>query len=413
MNKSLREYDFFAPEVIESPFEFYRLARREAPVYLLPGSNVYLVTTYDLVVQALARPEVYSNKFSALLEGRAASDPDLRAITAKGWPQVDTLLTNDPPSHTRFSKLVNKAFSLGRVKKMEGYIRDICDELIDAFADAGECEFSSAFAVKLPIIVIADQLGVPRTDLDKFKRWSDAFVERLGGMASKEAEREAAELVLEFQHYMIEKCNARRTEPRDDILSDLVHAQVDGERPLDDAELLNIIQQLLVAGNETTTNALTGGLLLLIQHPEQMAKVRRNPALIPNLVEEVLRLEAPTAGMWRVVKQDTELGGVAIPAGSMVHLRYAAANRDADRYPEPEDFDVDRKNAKTHLAFGRGIHMCIGAMLARKEMTVALERLLARLDAIRLAEGRNDLKHFPNMLLRGLQKLYIEFDKAA
>ena len=130
-------------------------------------------------------------------------------------------------------------------------------------------------------------------------------------------------------------------------------------------------------------------------------------------MEEVLRLEAPTAGMWRVVKQDAELGGVAIPAGSMVHLRYAAANRDADRYPEPEDFDVDRKNAKTHLAFGRGIHMCIGAMLARKEMTVALERLLARLDAIRLAEGRNDLKHFPNMLLRGLQKLYIEFDKAA
>ncbi len=415
MTKPLAEYNFFDPAVIEDPFEFYQVAREQAPVYLLPGTNppIYLVTSFDLISEALKDPYTYSNNFSAALQGRAAYDEDVKKVIAKGWPQVDTLLTNDPPSHTRFRKLVNTAFTPGKVNRLEDYVADFVNELIDGIIDRGECEFISDFAVKLPVTVIADQLGVPRSDMALFKTWSDAFVARLGGMASKEEELEAAQHIVDFQHYMIEKAAERRKDPKQDILSDLVHAQVDDERPLDEAELLSILQQLLVAGNETTTNTLAGGLLLLIQNPEQMARVRQDPALIRNMVEEILRLESPTSGMWRVVKKDGELGGVKIPAGSMLHLRYAAANRDETRFEDAESFDPGRKNAGIHLAFGRGTHMCVGAVLAKKEMTVAFTHLLRRLDNIRLAEGRNDLTHFPNVLLRGLKALHIEFDRAA
>lgn len=413
MTKPLSAYNFFDPAVIENPFEFYGALHREAPVYPLPETDIVLVSDYDLVIEALAKPELFSNKFGPLLEGRAAQEPEVRAVMDHGWPAVDTLLTNDPPSHRRFSKLVNKAFSAGRVKKMEGYMEAIVDELIDTIEPAGRCEFVADFAVKLPVIVIADQLGVPRSDMTKFKQWSDSFVARLGGMASKEEELECAKDVVAFQHYMHERLEERRRAPRDDILSDLVNARVEDERPLDDAECLNILQQLLVAGNETTTNAIAGGLLLLIHNPQSQRRIADDPSLMANMVEEVLRLEAPTSGMWRVVKQDTELGGVAIKAGAMVHLRYAAANRDPDQYEDPDAFDPARKNAKSHLAFGRGIHICIGAMLARKEMQVAFGRLFARLDNFRLQEGKNDLTHFTNVMLRGLKVLYVEFDRKA
>jgi cytochrome P450 len=190
----------------------------------------------------------------------------------------------------------------------------------------------------------------------------------------------------------------------------MVNARIDGERELDTAELLSMVQQFLVAGNETTTNSLAGGILLLIQNPGEFAKILANPDLIKNMVEEVLRLESPTNSMWRIVKRDAELGGVAIPAGSTLLLRYGSGNRDAAKFPDPDRFDVERKNAQMHLAFGRGTHSCIGAMLSRKEMNVAFRRVTARLKNPRLAPG-NDLSHHINLLLRGLKSLHIEFDR--
>jgi cytochrome P450 len=321
------------------------------------------------------------------------------------------LLTADPPEHERFRVLVNKAFTASRVKKMQNYIEQIVDELIDRFIDKGECEFVSELAVPLPVKVIATQLGVPQDALHKFKKWSDSFIARLGRMNSKEQEIECAKDVVAFQHYFNNVIEERRKQPKDDIITDLVKAEVAGERSLNTAELLNIIQQLLVAGNETITNAIAGGMLLLIQNPDQIALVQKEPSKIENLVEEVLRLETPTAGMWRVVRQETELEGVQIPAGSLVMVRFDSANRDPAKFQDGEGFDVCRQNAGSHVAFGHGIHFCVGAMLARKEMQVAYERLLLRLKNIRLAPGKNDLKHFPNVLLRGLKHLYIEFDK--
>jgi cytochrome P450 len=412
MNKPLDQVNFFDPELLEDPFDFYQAAIAQAPVFHLPGTNIYLVLSYDLVMEATGRVEDFSNNFGALLAGKRSEDPELKAILDQGWPQRDTLLTADPPAHTRFRKLVSLAFSMKRVDAMEPYIRSIASDLIDGFAAKSACEFVRDFAVPLPVAVIAEQIGMTRADTPTVKRWSDAFADRLGGLASKERELECAREVVEFQHFMKGKLDERRANPTDDLLSDLVNARVEDERPLDDAELLSILQQLMVAGNETTTSTLAGGLLLLIQNPEQMAKVRTDPSLIPNMVEEMLRLESPTAGLWRVVRRDTELGGVAIPAGSMLMLRFAAANRDPSKFEVPDAFDVARRNANRHMAFGRGIHVCIGNMLARKELTVDFQELLARLEGIRLDDG-NDLRHVPNMLLRGLSRLAIRFEARA
>ncbi|WP_254013249.1 cytochrome P450 [Limnofasciculus baicalensis] len=308
--------------------------------------------------------------------------------------------------------LVNKAFTTSRVKKMEDYIKQTVDEIIDSFITKGECEFVSEFAVPLPVKAIAAQLGVPQEDLPKLKKWSDSFIARLSRMISREQELESASDIVAFQHYFHQVIEERKKEPKDDLISDLVQAQVGSERPLNMAELLNIIQQILVAGNETITNAIAGGMLFLIQNPSQIALVQADPSKSENLVEEILRMETPTAGMWRVVQQDTEIDGIQIPAGSLVMIRFDSANRDPAKFPDGEQFDVCRHNAGNHLAFGHGLHFCVGANLARKEMQVAYERLLQRLKHIRLAPGKNDLLHIPNVLLRGLKHLYIEFERA-
>ena len=408
MNTATQPINFFSAEVLADPFAAYQEVLAHSPVYVVPGANITMVLSYDLIAEATSRVDDFSNDFSALLAGMRSADPEVVAILEQGWPQQNTLLTADPPTHTRFRKLVNLAFSMKRVDALETHMRGIATSLIDGFIDKGECEFVHDFAMPLPVQMITEQIGIDRTDFTTVKRWSDAFADRLGSMISRERELECATIVVEFQHAMKEKIEARRSLPCDDLLSDLVTARVDGERPLDDAELMSILQQLMVAGNETTTSSLAGGLVQLIRNPDQAAKVRANPALVRNMVEEVLRTESPTAGLWRVVKHDTELGGVSLKGGTMLMLRFAAANRDPSRFENPDRFDVERKNANSHLAFGRGIHMCVGNMLSRKELAVAFNVLLERLDDLSIVD-ESALTYSPNMLLRGLTALPIRF----
>ncbi|WP_422061860.1 cytochrome P450 [Sphingopyxis sp.] len=403
---------FFEPQVIADPFDYYRAWMPKSPVVQL-SDGMFLVLSYDLCSQATGDVETFSNNFQGTLSGAMAEDGDVAAILADGWPQVDTLLTADPPTHTRFRKLVNLAFSMKRVAAIEEDMRGVVTGLIDKMAEKGDADFVRDFGIPLPVAMIASQIGMTGDDLDKVKRWSDAFVDRLGRMIPKDRELECAREVVEFQHFVKAKIDERRAERTEDLLSDLVYAEVDGERPLEDAEILSIMQQLMVAGNETTTSALAGGLLQLIENPDQMAKAvaavdEGNDRAILNLVEEVLRTESPTAGMWRMVLKDAELGGVKIPKGAMVQLRYAAANRDPARFPDPDRFDMERANARSHLAFGKGIHMCVGNMLSRKEMAVAYTELLRRLTEFRVAEGHTP-SWPPNMLLRGLTSLPIHF----
>lgn len=403
----------FAPETLSRPWAFYAACHRLAPAFQLPGTPITYVTGYDAVADALGRPHEFSNAFGTDLAGARSQDPDVTAILATGWPAVDTMLTADPPVHTRYRKLVNLAFSMKKVDALEKRMRGIVTDLIDAMqakAARGEAvDFVTDFAIPLPVAVIASEIGMQSSaDVTLVKRWSDAFADRLGQMIRRERELECAREVVEFQHHCKTLIDARRATPTGDLLSDLVHASVDGENPLDDAETMSILQQLMVAGNETTTSTLAGGLLMLMENPEALQQVRADPLLIPNMVEEMLRLEAPTSGMWRVVKKDATVGGVEAKAGTMLMVRYAAANRDPAKFENPDAFQPDRRNARTHLSFGRGIHMCVGNMLSRKELAVAFEELLARLDDVALTPGAQ-LSWKPNMLLRGLSNLPIQF----
>ncbi len=416
MNQPAQFANFFEPATLIDPFGYYQAAHANAPILAVPQQNLHIVFNYDLIAEATGRTDEFSNDFGALLGGTRAQDPELRAILDKGWPAPPTLLTADPPVHTRFRKLVNLAFSMPRVNAIEADIRSKVIGLIEGFADRGECEFLEDFAVPLPVSMIAKQIGL-EDQLDRVKRWSDSGVDQLSQMISKERELECARDGVEFQHVIKAKIDERRANGGDDLLNDLVQARIDGEQPLTDPEIMSIMNQFMVAGNETTTSTLAGAMLQLIRNPDQLAKAAaaaggKDTKLIGNLVEEALRTETPTAGMWRFVKRDAELGGHLLPKGSMLHLRYAAANRDPAKFPDPDKFDIERTNARTHLAFGRGIHMCVGNMLSRKEIAVAFDELLARLTNFAITDEAA-INVPPNMLLRGITKLPISFERRA
>ena len=412
VSKALADIHPFDPAVIADPYAYYRRLHAEAPVHRDPHTGIVFVSSYELVLEVLRSPDRFSSHFGAGLGGQAVGNEKVRAIMQEGYPAVDTMLTADPPEHGRFRGLVNKAFTPRRVARLEARIQEIANELVDAFVGEGRFEVLSQFAVLLPLTVIAEQLGVSLGDLGRLRRWTDGFTTQLSGMAAKEDEIEAAKRIVEFQKYFADRIDEVAEEPRDDILSDLVRARIEGERPLDVAESLSILQQLLVAGNETTASAITEGLLLLLRHPDQLELVMEDAERIPNMIEEVLRVASPTQNIWRVVASDCELGGVELPAKTFMMIRYGAANRDAQQFPDPDRFDVLRENASSHLAFGNGIHFCIGAMLARKEMHVAFQTALSRLPGLRIEEG-SPLHYKPSMLLRGLEELHLAFDPSA
>ena len=401
------QFNPFALETIECPYPFYAAMRHEAPVYQVPGMGFFIVSRYEDLQFVLTHPELFSSKTGPGV--RKEPPQEVLDIWAQGWMPVPTLLTNDPPAHRRFRGLVNKAFTPRRVALLEPSITTIANNLVDSFINTGSVELVAQFAVPLPLTVIADALGVPREDLPRFKRWSDDSVAPLGGMITLERELECARSTVEFQHYFATRLEERRTHPRDDILTDLLNARLEGETPLNMGEMLNILQQLLVAGNETTTNLIASAMLLLLQNPAQMERIQADHALIPNLIEEALRLESPVQGLFRMTKVDVEIGGVQIPAGSRLVLMYASGNRDDTQFSAAEQFDVCRANAKDHLAFGLGLHYCLGAPLARLEGRIAFETLLKRVKNLRLAPGKNSFTHTPSFILRGLQKLYVEF----
>lgn len=414
--RSPADFNLFDPAVMECPFPFYEALRGEAPVYEVPGFGMYLISRFDDVTDALRSPEIFSSDLARARPGSVVglfSPPpteEIQQVLREGYPATKTLLTNDPPSHTRYRALVSKAFSPRRVAQMEPGIHALAHELIDAFVEDGRVELVRQYAVRLPLTIIADALGVPRTDMEAFKRWSDKAVSPLGNLLSYDQQVEVARNYVEFQRYFAEKIDERRREPADDMLTDLVDARVDGEA-LSTPELLDIVQQMLVAGNETTTKLIGSSMLLLLEHPDTMAAVRADRTLVPALVEEALRLEAPVQGLFRITATDTVLGGATIPEGSLCVLLYGSANRDDDAFPEATALDLQRENARNHVSFGLGTHYCVGASLARAEARIAFDALLDRLVEIRRATTEPPT-YERNFVFRGLSELWLEFDRA-
>ena len=385
-------FDPYAPEALEDPYPFYARLRDEAPLYASPDHGFFVVSRYEDVVAVARNPQDFS---SANGIGPALTFDNL------------TMIEKDPPDHTRLRRLVNKAFTPRAIAQWEERVRQICNDLFDRFVDAGRCDLMADFATPLPVIVIAEMLGVEPERLEDFKRWSDVVVDALVvDWRAKDQEKVVATF-LEMTEYFGTIVKARKAEPRDDLVTALVQAREESEA-LTAAEINAALVLLLVAGNETTTNLIGNGALAITSHQDQVALIRKDPALWPAAVEEALRYDAPIQGTFRTTTRAVDLHGETIPEGSKVLNLWGSAGRDPSRFAGPHRFDVTR-DASGHVSFGSGVHLCLGAPLARLEGRVALETAVARVQNVRV-DGPTTRR--PNPFFRGFEHLPVTFEPA-
>jgi cytochrome P450 len=394
-------YQLLDPEVLADPYPLYRHLRTEDPVHWDPYLHAWVVTRYAEVVEVLHR---FSAKRTPTPEKLAALGMEQLAPIAR--VMVRQMLFLDPPQHTRVRGLAAMAFTPRRVERLRDHIDEIANSLLDAVSSRGEMEVMGDLANPLPAIITAEMLGVPTDDHRKLKDWSQDFAEMLGnfqhnpGRAAKVA-RSLEEMTAYFQ----EAVRRQATRPTEGLVNALTVAELDGDRLTEDEVVANVIVTL-VGGQETTTNLIGNGLLTLLRHPEEMERLRRDPALVPAAIEELLRYESPSQHTARLAPDDVELGGKLIKRGQAVIAVMGAANRDPERFPDPERVDLARVDNR-HLAFGWAAHFCFGAPLARIEGQIAFSALLRRLPNLRLTPG--PITWRSNLGLRGLTALPVTF----
>jgi cytochrome P450 len=398
-------YSPAAPEVQECPYPYYELLRDER-VHRIEGTNHYVVARYEDAVRVSRHPELFSNR----KYWQSDDDPDLAAILAEQrYPIEPALVDNDPPEHTVYRRIASRAFTPARLREVEPSIRAICEDLVDRFAGRGEVEFISEFCRPLPMRVTCSLIGLPLELSDRIGVWADSYNALATRQLPKERALVAQRHVVDFNNYLADVLEERRARPGGDVISELTQAATPEGLLLDFVELSGIVRNLVAAAPETTRVMLGITMLQLLEHPDELERVTSDRSLIPRLVEESLRHDSPQQWNWRQVLRDVDLGGVAIPAGSWLHVVWGSANRDPAVFDEPDRFAVSRPNSNRQLAFGSGIHFCLGAPLARMEGRVAFETLLARLANLRLAEGDAIQRHL-HPTLRALGALRLRFD---
>jgi cytochrome P450 len=410
------------PEALRCPERYYEALKAEGPAPFVDEIESYVVTNYDDIARILRDTETFSNANptgpdvagsvrTAFSEAVDQSD-EARALLADfhHHSAVPVLIGADPPLHDRQRALVSHAFRPSRIAQMETYIEQIANELIDGFIGGGEFEVVEQFSLDLPLRVIVDLLGLPHDDVPRFKAWSEDFRHVVGNpRVTSEDLLSMARTQVAFDEYFAEAVEDRRAHPREDLITDIVQAELDGES-LGLQEMLSALNQFFVAGHETTMMMITSALYRLVHDDDLMAAVRRDISLLPALLEETLRLHPPVQGLFRVTTKDAEIAGVSISKGSYVYLAYAAGNRDPAVFERPEDLDLQRR-ARPHFAFGQGVHFCIGAPLTRAEGRIGLSALLSRLDNLRdLDQGLPDYQ--PSYIGHGLTRLRLSFDRA-
>jgi cytochrome P450 len=407
----LSTFDPTNAAVLQCPYPFYEALHREAPVYKVPDAGYYIVSRYADAQVVLRDHQTYSNHWLTRFDG-----------AENIFVPEPVLNHSDPPVHSRTKPIGVRAFGPGPVNALGDYIQNMVDMLIDRFIDRGEVELLSEFASPLPLTVIADQLGIPNDNLAMLKSWSDQMPVFANVAATPEQRTYAAKVIKEANVFLMKKFMEKRENPGNDVLSTLAAATTEPSpddpdakpRLLTEGEALSMLQLFLVGGNETTTNALLNGMLLLMRNPQTVADIKAGKGKWTTAIDEFLRLEAPVRGMWRLTTRDTMLSGVAIAADTLVFVSFAAANRDPDQFAHPECLDLARANTNSHLSFGYGIHLCIGFRLARKELEIAFETLFRRLDNIRLTPGKNDFDNLYHhtVMLRAMKSLHLSFDRA-
>ncbi len=407
----LADVSFLDPDVNSEPWEFFERLHKECPVYEMPETGAFMVTGYDDLRQVLKNPEAFSSdvRVASMRGGEDLQQHILR--DGGGWEHVQTLQGTDPPVHGRYRKLLDRVFTIKRVREMTPYIEQVTSDLIDSWIDDGECEFNNDFAMPMPGIIIAEQLGLAREEVKRFKRWADAMLGvGSGPIPSEEERRSNAETELEAQLYLAEVFEARRHKPQDDLMSALVHAHGDDEEPLSMHELQNLMHQLITGGFETTQSAINHGMWALVRFPELVGRLREDENLLKPFVEEVLRWESPVQFLARRTTRDVELSGTFIPKDSMVLVGFGPASRDEAKFACPHQFDIERKNVGAHLAFGSGAHFCVGALLARQEMVTAFKQIVNRLDDIRLSRPLQLPVHKFSLFFLPMRDFHILFD---
>ena len=397
---SLDEIDLTDPDTFVRgfPHEAFALLRREAPVYWHPergGRGFWVVSKYHDVMSISLAPKIYSSGHGGTMIREFQGD-ELEANRA-------IMLNMDAPRHTRFRRLVNVGFAPKMVSRLAPHIRELANRIIDAFAPNGECDFVTQVAAEMPLQVIAEMIGVPLEDRHKVFDWSN----RLVGFDDPEYTGSAADghaAAMEMFMYANQLAVERRANPRDDLVSVLMNAEVDGEK-LSEVEFDSFFMLLAVAGNETTRNLISGGMLALFEHPEQRARLQADPALLPSAIEEMLRWVSPVMYFRRTVMEDTELRGQRFREGDKVTVWYGSANRDEEIFPAADRFDIGR-SPNEHLAFGIGHHFCLGANLARLEIQIMFEEIFRRLPDIALV---GPVERLRSNFLNGIKRMPVCF----
>jgi cytochrome P450 family 142 subfamily A polypeptide 1 len=387
-----------------------RWLRENDPVFWSEKTGAFIITRYDDVTHVSKHNEIFCSG-EGVLPGPLA-------------PKIG-LIDEDEPRHTELRGLINRGFTPRMVKVWEDTFKQITDEALDAIADKEQCDFVEDIAVPLPLILIAEMIGIRREDRGRFHKWSDAMIGAQGNIDKPERIAAAGQAALEYYTYITEIIEDRRQNPKQDLVSILVQAKDSGvliqqdsktqpdhfedgteeQREMSNDELIKMCVLLLVAGNETTRNGLSGAMQLLIENPDVRRELIDDPSLIPDAVEEMLRLTSPVVSFLRTATQDTELRGVEIKQGQKVLMIYGSANRDAEQFENPDVFDIRRK--PHHLAFGIGNHFCMGANLARMELRVALEEVLRRFPDMEYAAGGPQFG--PSALVRSVEHMYVKY----
>ena len=410
---AVADQDLLSPELTEDPFAYYAELRASDPVHWAPASKAWLLKRYNDVVAAFGGPRLSSDRVRPLLDvlpaqRRAEYGPMLEIISR--W-----MVVTDPPVHTRLNRLASRAFRQQRVSAMSGWISELVEELLDDFVASGGDDFLAGLAYPLPAAVIARMMGVPQQDRGMFQHWSDELaLVAFGAGGQDRAGRYARALagVRELQEYLAGLIERRRREPGEDMISLLLGsaagegADEDGDH-LDDAELMALCSLILFAGHETTTNLLCNAIVALDRHPAELARLRADPSLVNRAIEEVLRFEGPIKILIRWVVQDHERDGRQVRAGDRVFLLLQSANRDKGTFADPDRFDIGRPAKPLHVGFGRGLHACLGAQLARIEARAALPTILGRLGDIRVC---GEVTWRPNIASRAVTGLRISYE---
>jgi pimeloyl-[acyl-carrier protein] synthase len=383
----------FDPDFRANPYPHFPALLDGPPRQLNLFMPTTLIARYDDVVAVLHDHERFTVRRPEI-PFRERIDP---------FGGAPTILTADPPVHSRLRKLVSKAFTPRRVRELEPRIREITTELLSYATESSEFEVMAALANPLPVIVIAELLGVSAGDHAQFKQWSNDMISSFGQDMAAGPSPAGIAARDELRRYLAEAIKQRSANPADDLISALIAAR-DESDALSENELLAFVVLLLLAGNETTTNLIGNGLLALSRHPEQQQRLRDNREMIPKAIEEMLRYDPPVQMTLRIPTATTNVGGTELAAGSLAFVLLAAANRDPAHFSHPEEFDVGRE-PNEHVSFGEGIHFCLGAPLARLEGVIAIEAMLEKFPRLRLANPSAKLEYRGSMALRGLSEL--------